>query len=199
MNNTLDIKECLGELYDNTDYRKLFFEEYGYNNDALRDPATSIRLDAYRALRFTPATFNDESTVVRLEAYRTIGYTTDAFKDRSHIIRLEAYEALGYTDDAVNDDDYAIAVKARGALAKRRAQKVVDQLEDGVEVQFILKFEEGYLADEQDEYHYQYTDKVKKARMYKTISGAAKTGSDVSGDNQFEIITLITQQKYTIA
>lgn len=204
MSNTLDIKECLGELYDNVEYRKLFFTEYGYNNDALVDPATSIRLAAYRKLRFTPAAFSDQSNVIRLEAYRTIGFTVDAFKDSCPIIRREAYESLGYTENAVNDECQTIAHAARAAIVKQRAADAkhkAQQVNAGTDDDFryVLKFEDGYLADKQDDYdEYKFTNELKKSRMYKTIDGALRTGCDMSSENLFEIITLRVEQKFTI-
>ena len=201
--NTLNIRECLGDYYNDIEYRKTFYKEYGYSKDALddenyriryrayeflgwsskafHDTNNDIRMLAYDKLGYTDSALNDHETHIRLRAYQSLGWTKNAFSDPSHIIRKEAYDALGYTEESLDDTDYAIVEAAQAYFA--------NQLPVCDDIRYVVYFPKGkgyYVKESNDSYgyvKYKLSENINDAKQYKKISKAINRGAGYHGDD----------------
>jgi len=199
--NTLNIKECLGEKYNDVDYRKAFYEEYGYSVDALDDENLLIRRNAhaflgwsqkscestdeyirskgYEYCGYTKQALTDSSITIRIAAYNVLGWTEDAFKDSSHYVRKTAYESLGYIKESLQDKDDNIVCCAMEYFAK--------QLPKGKDVRYIIEFikngsgKGGYFVGLDDVDEWQFTDNINDAKLYLSVGKAIQRGNESEG------------------
>ena len=152
--NDLDIRECLGEHFSDKKYRKAFYNEYGYNQDALEY----------------------ESAAIRELAYKALGYTEKAFDDPAYNIRQTAYEILGYTEKALNDPDPDIATQASLILIR-------DKLPKGPDIRYVVYHDNlGYFVKNDRYGDPVYSDDIQGAKMYSSLSHAFSLVTPQTGD-----------------
>ena len=174
--NDLDIRECLGEYFSDKKYRKAFYNEYGYNQDALEDESAAIRELAYKSLGYTEKAFDDPSHAIRAQAYQTLGYTEKAFDDPAYNIRQTAYETLGYTEKALNDPDPDIATQASLILIR-------DKLPKGPDIRYVVYHDNlGYFVKNDRYGDPVYSDDIQGAKMYSSLSHAFSLVAPQTGD-----------------
>ena len=74
------------------------YEEFGYHENAKKDPSSEIRYKAYCKLGVTDdKALRDRHWAIRLEYYETFGFTLEALEDEDWSVRYQAYNYLGFT------------------------------------------------------------------------------------------------------
>jgi len=194
--NTMNIRECLGEHFDDYEYRKAFYKEYGYSIDALDDENHIIRrraneflgwsskafksteewvrATAYEKLGYTEDALSDVSSNIRYSAYEKLGWTVKAFTDSQYKIRKSAYDKLGYTTESLNDEDIVIVYAAMAYFAK--------QLPTGDDIRYAVHYDnKGFFVGLDDEDEWQFSDDIQYAKLYKSITRAIDRGTGGEG------------------